>query len=269
LLVGLAFKVSAVPFHMWTPDVYEGAPTPVTAFFAAAPKLAALALLARVLYGAFPGMEAQWRQIVIFLAIASMLLGAFAAIGQTNIKRLMAYSSIGHVGFALVGVAAADEAGLQGLLIYLAIYLVMTLGSFACILTMRREGGMVEDISELGGFAETNLGVAFVLAMLLFSLAGVPPLAGFFAKWYVFAPAVKAGLYPLAIIGVLSSVVGAFYYLRIVKVMFFDEAKQKFSAVEPYTRAVVVAAGLFVVFYAVYPSFLIDAATAAAQSLHR
>jgi NADH-quinone oxidoreductase subunit N len=269
LLVGLAFKVSAVPFHMWTPDVYEGAPTPVTAFFAAAPKLAALALLARVLYGAFPGMEAQWRQIVIFLAIASMLLGAFAAIGQTNIKRLMAYSSIGHVGFALVGVAAADEAGLQGLLIYLAIYLVMTLGSFACILTMRREGGMVEDISELGGFAETNLGVAFVLAMLLFSLAGVPPLAGFFAKWYVFAPAVKAGLYPLAIIGVLSSVVGAFYYLSIVKVMFFDEAKQKFSAVEPYTRAVVVAAGLFVVFYAVYPSFLIDAATAAAQSLHR
>jgi NADH-quinone oxidoreductase subunit N len=269
LLVGLAFKVSAVPFHMWTPDVYEGAPTPVTAFFAAAPKLAALALLARVLYGAVPGLEAQWRQIVIFLAIASMLLGAFAAIGQTNIKRLMAYSSIGHVGFALVGVAAADEAGLQGLLIYLAIYLVMTLGSFACILTMRREGGMVEDISELGGFAETNLGVAFVLAMLLFSLAGVPPLAGFFAKWYVFAPAVKAGLYPLAIIGVLSSVVGAFYYLSIVKVMFFDEAKQKFSAVEPYTRAVVVAAGLFVVFYAVYPSFLIDAATAAAQSLHR
>src|SRR5690349_19873601 len=183
LLVGLAFKVSAVPFHMWTPDVYEGAPTPVTAFFAAAPKLAALALLARVLYGAFPGMEAQWRQIVIFLSIASMLLGAFAAIGQTNFKRLMAYSSIGHVGFALVGVAAADEAGLQGLLIYLAIYLVMTIGSFACILTMRREDGMVEDISELGGFAETNLGVAFVLAMLLFSLAGVPPLAGFFAKF--------------------------------------------------------------------------------------
>jgi NADH-quinone oxidoreductase subunit N len=254
---------------MWTPDVYEGAPTPVTAFFAAAPKLAALALLARVLYGAFPGLETQWRQIIVFLAIASMLLGAFAAIGQTNIKRLMAYSSIGHVGFALVGVAAADEAGLQGLLIYLAIYLVMTLGSFACILTMRREGGMVEDISELGGFAENNLAVAFVLAMLLFSLAGVPPLAGFFAKFYVFAAAVKAGLYPLAIIGVLSSVVGAFYYLRIVKVMFFDEAKQKFSAIEPYTRAVVLAAGLFVVFYAVYPSFLIDAAAAAAQSLAR
>jgi NADH-quinone oxidoreductase subunit N len=269
LLVGLAFKISAVPFHMWTPDVYEGAPTPVTAFFAAAPKLAALALLARVLYGAFPGLETQWRQIVVFLAIASMLLGAFAAIGQTNIKRLMAYSSIGHVGFALVGVAAADQAGLQGLLIYLAIYLVMTLGSFACILTMRREGGMVEDISELGGFAETNLPVAFVLAMLLFSLAGVPPLAGFFAKFYVFAAAVKAGLYPLAIIGVLSSVVGAFYYLRIVKVMFFDEAKQKFAAIEPYTRAVVAAAGLFVVFYAVYPSFLVDAATAAAQSLSK
>jgi NADH-quinone oxidoreductase subunit N len=268
VLAGLAFKMSAAPFHMWTPDVYEGAPTPVTAFFASSAKVAAVAITARIVVTAFPGVSGQWRQIVVFLAIASMLLGSFAAIGQNNIKRLMAYSSIGHMGFALIGLAAGTEAGVKGVVLYLAIYLVMTLGSFACILTMRREGGMVEDISELGGFAETNLGVAFVLAMLLFSLAGVPPLAGFFAKWYVFAPAVKAGLYPLAIIGVLSSVVGAFYYLRIVKVMFFDEAKQKFSAVEPYTRAVVVAAGLFVVFYAVYPSFLIDAATAAAQSLH-
>ena len=219
LLVGLAFKISAVPFHMWTPDVYEGAPTPITAFFAAAPKLAALALLARVLFDGFGGMVVQWQKIVIFLAIASMLLGAFAAIGQTNIKRLMAYSSIGHVGFALVGLA------------------------------------------------ETNLPMAFVLAMLFFSLAGVPPLAGFFAKFYVFAAAVKAELYELAVIGVLSSVVGAFYYLRIVKVMFFDEAKPRFSPAAPYVRFVMIAAGLFVVLYAVYPSPLIDAAAAAAKSL--
>ncbi len=267
LLVGLAFKVSAVPFHMWTPDVYEGAPTPITAFFAAAPKLAALALLARVLYEGFGGLFIQWQKIVIFLSIASMLLGAFAAIGQTNIKRLMAYSSIGHVGFVLVGLAAGSEAGIEGLLIYLAIYLVMTLGSFACILAMRREDGPVEDIYELAGLAETNLPMAFILAMLLFSLAGVPPLAGFFAKFYVFAAAIKAELYGLAIIGVLSSAVGAFYYLRIVKVMFFDEAKPRFSPAVSNVRFVMIAAGLFVVLYAIYPSPLIDAAAAAAKSL--
>jgi NADH-quinone oxidoreductase subunit N len=267
LLVGLAFKISAVPFHMWTPDVYEGAPTPITAFFAAAPKLAALALLARVLFDGFGGLFVQWQKIVIFLAIASMLLGAFAAIGQTNIKRLMAYSSIGHVGFALVGLAAGSAEGIEALLIYLAIYLVMTLGSFACILAMRREEGPVEDIYELAGLAETNLPMAFILAMLFFSLAGVPPLAGFFAKFYVFAAAVKAELYGLAILGVLSSVVGAFYYLRIVKVMFFDEAKPGFSPTAPYVRFVMIAAGLFVLFYAVYPSPLIDAAAAAAKSL--
>jgi NADH-quinone oxidoreductase subunit N len=265
LLVGLAFKVSAVPFHMWTPDVYEGAPTPVTAFFAAAPKLAALALLARVLSEGFGGMFVQWQKIVIFLAVASMLLGAFAAIGQTNIKRLMAYSSIGHVGFALVGLAAGSEAGIQGLLIYLAIYLVMTLGTFACILAMRRDEP-VEDIYELAGLAETNLPMAFILAMLLLSLAGVPPLAGFFAKFYVFAAAIKAELYGLAIIGMLASVVSLFYYLRIVKVMFFDEAKPRFAPAAPYVRFVMIAAGLFVVLYAVYPSPLIDAATAAAKS---
>jgi NADH-quinone oxidoreductase subunit N len=267
LLVGLAFKVSAVPFHMWTPDVYEGAPTPVTAFFAAAPKLAALALLARVLFDGFGGLFVQWQKIIIFLAIASMLLGAFAAIGQTNIKRLMAYSSIGHVGFALVGLAAGSEAGIEGLLIYLAIYLVMTLGSFACILAMRRDEGPVEDIYELAGLAETNLPMAFILAMLFFSLAGVPPLAGFFAKFYVFAAAVKAELYGLAVIGVLSSVVGAFYYLRIVKVMFFDEAKPRFQPAAPYVRLVMIAAGLFVVGYALYPAPLVDAAAAAARSL--
>lgn len=267
LLVGLAFKISAVPFHMWTPDVYEGAPTPVTAFFAAAPKLAALALFARVLFDGFGGLFIQWQKIVIFLALASMLLGAFAAIGQTNIKRLMAYSSIGHVGFALVGLAAGSEAGIEGLLIYLAIYLVMTIGTFACILAMRREEGPVEDIYELSGLAENNLPMAFILAMLLFSLAGVPPLAGFFAKFYVFAAAMKAELYGLAIIGVLSSVVSAFYYLRIVKVMFFDEAKPRFMSPAAYVKALMIAAGVFVVFYAVYPSPLVDAAAAAAKSL--
>ncbi|MBX9862268.1 MAG: NADH-quinone oxidoreductase subunit NuoN [Hyphomicrobium sp.] len=267
LLVGLAFKVSAVPFHMWTPDVYEGAPTPITAFFAAAPKLAAMALLARVLMDGFGGLFIQWQKIIIFLSIASMLLGAFAAIGQTNIKRLMAYSSIGHVGFALVGLAAGGEQGVQALLIYLAIYLVMTLGSFACILAMRRDGQPVEDISELSGLAQNNLPMAFILAMLLFSLAGVPPLAGFFGKFYVFAAAVKAELYGLAIIGVLASVVGAFYYLRIVKVMFFDEAKPRFTPAAPYVRLVMIAAGLFVVLYAVYPQPLVAAAETAAKSL--
>jgi NADH-quinone oxidoreductase subunit N len=267
LLVGLAFKVSAVPFHMWTPDVYEGSPTPITAFFAAAPKLAAMALLARVLMDGFGGLFIQWQKIVIFLSIASMLLGAFAAIGQTNIKRLMAYSSIGHVGFALVGLAAGGEQGVQALLIYLAIYLVMTLGSFACILAMRRDGKPVEDTSELAGLAQNNLPMAFILAMLLFSLAGVPPLAGFFGKFYVFAAAVKAELYGLAIIGVLSSVVGAFYYLRIIKVMFFDEAKPSFTPAAPYVRLVMIAAGLFVVLYAVYPQPLVAAAEVAAKSL--
>jgi NADH-quinone oxidoreductase subunit N len=267
LLVGLAFKVSAVPFHMWTPDVYEGAPTPITAFFAAAPKLAAMALLVRVLSDGFGGLFVQWQKIVVFLAIASMLLGAFAAIGQTNIKRLMAYSSIGHVGFALVGLAAGGAEGIQSLLIYLAIYLVMTLGSFACILAMRRDKGPVEDIGELAGLAQTNLPMAFILAMLLFSLAGVPPLAGFFGKFYVFAAAVKAELYGLAILGVLSSVVGAFYYLRIVKLMFFDEAKPGFAPAAPYVRFVMIAAGLFVVLYAVYPAPLVEAAEAAAKSL--
>src|SRR5512143_993671 len=217
LFVGFCFKISAVPFHMWTPDVYEGAPTPVTAFFAAAPKLAAMALTVRVLITAFPAVTFQWQQIVTFLAIASMALGSFAAIGQTNIKRLMAYSSIGHMGYALVGLAAGSAEGVQGVIVYLAIYLAMTLGTFACILAMRRDGRMVEDIDQLAGLSRTSPGMAFLLAMLLFSLAGIPPLAGFFAKFYVFLAAINAGLYALAVIGVLLSVVGAYYYLMIVK----------------------------------------------------
>ena len=267
LLVGLAFKVSAVPFHMWTPDVYEGAPTPVTAFFAAAPKLAAMALLMRVLLTAFPGIAPQWQQIVVFLSIASMLLGAFAAIGQTNIKRLMAYSSIGHIGYALIGLAADSEAGTQSVLVYLAIYLFMTIGAFACILSMRNKLGPVEDIDSLAGLAKTNLPMAFVLAMILFSMAGIPPLAGFFAKFYVFAAAIKAGLYPLAIVGVLASVVAAYYYLRVVKIMFFDEAQQEFVPAEQGTRFVMVIAGLFVLLFVLAPAPLVDSALAAARAL--
>ena len=267
LLVGLAFKVSAVPFHMWTPDVYEGAPTPVTAFFAAAPKLAAMALLMRVLLTAFPGIAPQWQQIVVFLSIASMLLGAFAAIGQTNIKRLMAYSSIGHVGYALIGLAADSEIGTQSVLVYLAIYLFMTVGAFACILSMRNKLGPVEDIDSLAGLARTNPPMAFVLAMILFSMAGVPPLAGFFAKFYVFAAAVKAGLYPLAVIGVLASVVAAYYYLRVVKIMFFDDAQQEFLPVERGAGFVMAIAGLFVVLFVLAPAPLVDTALIAARAL--
>src|SRR5216110_2026312 len=233
LLAGLCFKVSAVPFHMWTPDVYEGAPTPVTAFFASAPKVAALAVFTRVTLTAFPGIVPQWQQIVVFVAIASMALGAFAAIGQRNIKRLMAYSSIGHMGFALVGLAAGTPEGVQGVIVYMAIYLAMTLGTFACILSMRTSRGLVENISDLSGLARTNPAMAFFLAVMMFSLAGIPPLAGFFAKYFVFLAAIKAGLYVLAVIGVLASVVGAYYYLLIVKVMYFDEAAEPF---EPMPR---------------------------------
>ncbi|MGD9670071.1 MAG: NADH-quinone oxidoreductase subunit NuoN [Hyphomicrobiaceae bacterium] len=267
IMVGLAFKVSAVPFHMWTPDVYEGAPTPVTAFFAAAPKVAAMALMVRTLAVAFPGIAPAWQQIVVFIAIASMLLGSFAAIGQTNIKRLMAYSSIGHVGFALVGLAANSQEGVQGVLIYMAIYLVMTLGTFACILAMRRAEGPVEEIDELSGLAETNLGMAFALGMLMFSLAGIPPLAGFWGKFYVIAAAVKADMILLAVVAVLASVVAAFYYIRIVIVMFVKEPKDKFIGIDGKIGAVMMLATIFVVLFIVYPSPLVEAAAQAAKSL--
>ena len=267
LMTGFAFKISAVPFHMWTPDVYEGAPTPVTAFFAAAPKLAAMALTVRTLFAAFPSVTHEWQQIVTFLAIASMALGSFAAIGQRNIKRLMAYSSIGHMGYALVGLAAGTAEGVQGVIIYLAIYLAMTLGTFACILAMRRKGHMVEDIDQLSGLSSTSPMMAFLLAMLLFSLAGIPPLAGFFAKFYVFLAAVNSGLYALAVIGVLLSVVGAYYYLRIVKIMYFDAPAERFEPMPGLLAAVLGASGLFILFYFVYPAPLVNVAEAAAKSL--
>jgi NADH-quinone oxidoreductase subunit N len=267
LMTGFAFKISAVPFHMWTPDVYEGAPTPVTAFFAAAPKLAAFALTVRTLLAAFPSVTHEWQQIVTFLAIASMALGSFAAIGQRNIKRLMAYSSIGHMGYALVGLAAGTAEGVQGVIVYLAIYLAMTLGTFACILAMRRHGRMVEDIDQLAGLSTTSPMMAFLLAMLLFSLAGIPPLAGFFAKFYVFLAAINAGLYALAVIGVLLSVVGAYYYLRIVKIVYFDAPVERFEPMPGLLAAVLGASGLFILFYFVYPAPLVNVAEAAAKSL--
>ena len=267
VFAGFCFKVSAVPFHMWTPDVYEGAPTPITAFFAAAPKVAAIAMFVRTSIVAFPGILSQWQQIVVFVAIASMALGAFAAIGQRNIKRLMAYSSIGHMGFALVGLAAGTQEGVQGVLVYMAIYVAMTLGTFACILSMRRDGQMVEEIADLAGLARTKPAMAFFLAMLLFSLAGIPPLAGFFAKFYVFLAAIKAGLFALAVIGVVTSVVGAYYYLAIVKIMYFDEPAKPFEPMPSELKAVLAVTGLFNLLFFVYPGPLVDAANAAAKSL--
>jgi NADH-quinone oxidoreductase subunit N len=267
LFAGLCFKISAVPFHMWTPDVYQGAPTPITAFFAAAPKVAAMAIFLRVALTAFPAIMLQWQQILSFVAIASMLLGAFAAIGQSNIKRLMAYSSIGHMGFALIGLAAGTSEGVQGVLVYLTIYVTMTLGAFACILAMRREEGPIETISDLAGLARTNGPMAFLFAMLLFSLAGLPPLAGFFAKFYVFLAAIKAGLYVLAVIGVIASVIGAYYYLLIVKVMYFDEPAPGFAPMRTELKVVLGITGLFNLLFFVVPSPLVNAAAAAAKSL--
>jgi NADH-quinone oxidoreductase subunit N len=267
LFAGFCFKVSAVPFHMWTPDVYEGAPTPVTAFFAAAPKVAGMAMFVRTAVMAFPGITSQWQQIVVFVSIASMALGSFAAIGQRNFKRLMAYSSIGHMGFALVGLAAGTSEGVQGVLVYVAIYVTMTLGVFAVILSMRRGASMVESIDQLAGLARTQPTTAFFLAMLLFSMAGVPPLAGFFAKFYVFLAAIKAGLYLLAVIGVVTSVVGAYYYLAIVKVMYFDEPAGKFEQMPYELRVVLAICGLFNIFFFLYPAPLVGIASTAAHSL--
>ncbi|MEM7302476.1 MAG: NADH-quinone oxidoreductase subunit NuoN [Pseudomonadota bacterium] len=266
VMAGLAFKISAVPFHMWTPDVYEGAPTPVTAFFAAAPKIAAMALMIRVVMTAFEPALLDWQQIVVFISIASMGLGAFAAIGQTNIKRLMAYSSIGHMGFALVGLSAGSEAGVSGVILYMLIYLVMTLGTFACILAMRRKDGMVEDISDLAGLSTSNPVMAVLLTALMFSLAGIPPLAGFWGKYFVFVAAVQAELYALAIIGVLASVVGAYYYLRIVKIIWFDASEDTFVPMAGELRLVLGVSGVFVIFYVVIGGPMLEIATTAARS---
>ena len=262
VLAGLAFKISAVPFHMWTPDVYEGAPTPVTAFLAAAPKVAAMALLVRVTMTTFPALTGDWQMILTFLAIASMVLGAFAALPQTNIKRLMAYSTIGHIGYALVGLAAGTQEGVEAVLIYMAIYATMTLGTFACILSMKNEEGMTENISDLAGLSRTKPAMALALAILMFSLAGIPTMAGFFGKWFVFKAAVDAGLYSLAVIGVLASVVAAYYYLRIVKLMYFDEPAPDF--VPSYDRPKIYIIGIMAALNSPLSLLLISLLVAAA-----
>jgi NADH-quinone oxidoreductase subunit N len=268
VVVGLAFKVSAVPFHMWTPDVYEGAPTPVSAFFAVAPKLAALALFIRFMIAPFGPLIGEWRQVIIFLSIASMVLGAVAAIAQQNIKRLMAYSSIGHVGYALIGLAAGTADGVRGVLVYLTIYLVMTVGSWAVILCMRRRGRFLEGISDLAGLSQSQPGLALALAIFMFALSGVPPTAGFFGKFYVFLAAINAQLVGLAVIGVVTSVVSAFYYLRVVKVMYFDEPVGGFD--RPITaelKGVVFVTAVITLFFFLLPGPIIAAAEAAASAL--
>jgi NADH-quinone oxidoreductase subunit N len=253
IICALAFKCSAVPFHMWTPDVYEGAPTPVTAFFSVAPKVAALALFLRVMISPFGDLLAQWQQVIIAIAILSMLVGGFAAIVQTNIKRLMAYSSIGHVGYALIGLAVGNEAGVSAVLIYLAIYLFMNIGTFAVILSMRANGRMVEGIGDLAGLSKNRPIMAAALAVMMFSMAGVPPFAGFFGKFFIFKAAVDAGLIPLAVVGVLTSVVAAFYYLRIIKVVYFDDPADQFEPMPAQARLVLGITSVAVVIFFLFP----------------
>jgi NADH-quinone oxidoreductase subunit N len=269
VLVGLAFKVSAVPFHMWTPDVYEGAPTPVTVFFATAPKVAAMSLLLRVMGTSFAGLVGAWQELVIIVSICSMVLGALAAIGQTNIKRLMAYSSIGHMGYALIGLAVGNAQGVRGTLVYMVIYVFMTAGTFGCIMAMRRKGRAVEKIADLSGLGANDPALALALAVFMFSLAGIPLMSGFFAKLYIFLAAVQAGLWTLAVVGVLTSVVGAFYYIRIIKVMYFDAPAERFDPRPASLSLVVAATGLFTGFFFLFPAPVIAAAQAAAGVLFR
>jgi NADH-quinone oxidoreductase subunit N len=268
LICGLAFKISAVPFHMWTPDVYEGAPTPVTALFAVAPKVAALVLFVRTMMDPFGDLVDSWQQVLVFVSIASMALGALGALAQTNIKRLMAYSSIGHMGYLLVGIAAGNEAGVTGVMIYLATYVFMNVGTFAVILAMRRDGRLVEEIGDLAGLSKTHPMMALALMIFMFSMAGIPPLAGFFGKWYVFMAAVDAGLMALAIIGILTSVIGAFYYLRIIKLMYFDDAEQPLDgAVAGDLRVILYGSAAITVLFVLFISPVYDAAKVAAISL--
>ena len=268
MIAGMAFKISAVPFHMWTPDVYEGAPTPVTAFFSVAPKIAGFALFLRVMLDPFGALVSEWQTIIVVIAVASMAVGSLAAIAQRNIKRLMAYSSIGHVGFALIGLAAGSQAGVRGVLIYLAIYLVMNIGAFAVILSMRRHGDMLESIDDLAGLSKNNPKLGAVMAAFMLSLAGIPWFAGFFGKLYVFMSAIEVGLYTLAVLGVLASVISAFYYLRIVKIMYFDEAAEPFDRPSGRSLGVIMwGAAILVTFGFIYPTPLLKSATAAAAAL--
>jgi NADH-quinone oxidoreductase subunit N len=268
VVAGLAFKVSAVPFHMWTPDVYEGAPTPVTALFAVAPKIAAMSLLVSVLMGPFKPLFAQWQQIVVVASVLSMAWGAFAALRQQNIKRLMAYSSIGNVGYVLLGLAAGSEKGIESVVFYLAIYAVMTLGVFAIILLMKRRGVMVESIGDLAGLARSQPMMSLALLVFMFSLAGIPPLAGFWGKLYIFIAAVEAQLYVPAVLGVLASVVASYYYLRIVKVMYFDEPAEALDGMAfGVNRVVAFVSALLIAVFSLAPQPLSLVAAAAAKGL--
>ena len=259
ILVGLAFKVSAVPFHMWAPDVYEGSPTSVTAFFAIVPKVAALTVFIRFLYVPFINLVDQWQMIIIFISLASMILGAVAAIGQTNLKRLMAYSAIGHMGYALAGLATGSNEGIQSTVIYLSIYLLMNLGIFSCIFMMKRKNIFYEDIQDLSGLSKNHPIISVCLLVLLFSLAGIPPLAGFFAKFYVFMAVIKVEMYTLAIIGLITTVISAFYYLRIIKIIYFDDPKEIFEIDKNLGLKVsLFLSTIIILTYFIYPSLLID-----------
>jgi len=257
IIVGLAFKVSAVPFHMWTPDVYEGSPTSVTSFFALVPKIAAISVFIRFMYVPFINVIDQWQTIIIFLSIASMILGAVAAIGQNNIKRLMAYSTIGHMGYALAGLATGTNQGIQSTIVYLTIYLVMNLGAFGCIFMMKREKIFYENINDLSGLSKNHPMLAFGFLIILFSLAGIPPLAGFFAKFYIFMAVIEVKMYALAIIGLVTTVISSFYYLRIVKVVYFDRPKKPFD--ESYDwglKSTLILSSILILIYFIYPSIL-------------
>ncbi|MCI0752801.1 NADH-quinone oxidoreductase subunit NuoN [Teichococcus vastitatis] len=266
VLAALAFKISAVPFHMWTPDVYEGAPTPVTAFFATAPKVAAIALLTRVVAGPFAELAVEWQQVLLIASLCSMVLGSLAAIGQRNIKRLMAYSSIGHVGYALIGLAVGSEMGIRGLLLYMAIYLFTNVGAFAVLVAMRRDGRALEGVDDLAGLGRTDPAMALAMTVFMLSMAGIPPLAGFFGKLYVFLAAVQGGYWTLAVVGVLSSAVSAYYYLRVIKVMYFDSG-EALDPRPPSLSVVLAGTGLFTVFFFLFPTPFLAAAQAAVAAL--
>ena len=269
MMCGLAFKISAAPFHMWTPDVYEGAPTPVTGFFASAPKFAAMALIARLLFGPLEDVFSQWQQVVAALAFVSMFVGAVGALSQRNIKRLMAYSSIANMGYALVPLAAGTMFGVKGMLIFMSIYVITSIGVFAAILQMRIRNGMVEQISDLSGLAQTNRPMALVMTVFFFSLAGIPPLLGFFGKLFAFWPAVDAGLVWLVVAALVASTIGAFYYLRVIKTIWFDEPSQEFVDAPRSLRLITTGSALALVLLIVLPFLtfplqgMIDAAAAA------
>lgn len=268
VLVGFCFKISAVPFHMWAPDVYQGAPTPVTAYFSTAPKVAAILVFVRILQEPLAPWTDQWQQVIILVSVASMVVGALGAIAQNNIKRMLAFSSIGHVGYALMAVAASTPEGLFGLLIYLSLYIFMSIGAFALILLMQRDGEAIEQIDELSGISRKHPYFALLMAVFMFSLAGIPPLAGFFGKFYVLMATLEAGLTGLAVIGVLTSVIGAYYYLRVVKVMYFDAERDPFTAeMTESLKLLLLVCGLVTLFFIVMPTPLIEAATNAAGSL--